>query len=111
MPGRLQSPPDDDTAANVREYILAKLEERKEVTRAASERAGLTYRQTQREVWDASSRQALAHAVGMSPHQLSRRLAGEGSWPFQIDEIRRIADYWGVTVDEIMNGPAREEGD
>ena len=109
MPGRLQSPPDDDTAANVREYILATLEQRRAVAIAESEKAGKTPRQIQRAAWDEGSKDALARRVGMSPHQMSRRFRG---WPFQVDELKRIAELWGVTTDEIMSGPsqAREEG-
>jgi hypothetical protein len=111
MPGRLQSPPDSETDRNVREYILTTLEAHRKAAITAGEKAGKSPREIQRMAWDAGSQDALARAIGMHPSAMSRRITGLSPWPFQADEIKRMAELWGVTADEIMNGPAREEGD
>jgi transcriptional regulator with XRE-family HTH domain len=42
----------------------------------------------------------LAHEVGMTSHQLSRRMTGKT--PFTTDDIDDIAHVLGVTVDQLL---------
>jgi hypothetical protein len=83
MPGRIQSQT-TDTDLSVRDYIARELKARKE------------------------TKVGLARAVGMSPYQMSRRFASEGSWPFQVDEVRRIAEHWGITFQDVLDGSSQE---
>lgn len=45
--------------------------------------------------------------TGLSQPQVSRRLAGERRW--QVDELVALSRAWGVSVDELIGGPGREE--
>ncbi len=45
----------------------------------------------------------LAEALGKSQPYVSRRLSGEV--PFDIDDLYRLADYFGVEVTDLLGSP------
>lgn len=47
------------------------------------------------------ARASLARAIGLSPFQMNRRL--NRGYPFQTDEVVKLAKYFGVPVIDLLN--------